>query len=83
MAPRNSLSFGGWALCGFQSVLSAHFPLLPLPRVAPVVLFLEVEDREFGVMLEGVQRLVPQQLLDVVHVGTAAERFSSATPQKW
>ena len=29
---------------------------------------LEVEDRKFSVMLEGIQRLVPQQFLDVIHV---------------
>ena len=35
---------------------------------------LEVEDREFGVMLEGIQRLVPQQFLDVVHVRPAPQQ---------
>jgi len=40
---------------------------------------LEVEDREFGVMLEGIHRLVPQQFLDVVHVGPTSQQLGCAT----
>ena len=43
------------------------------------MLLLEVEDRKFGVMLEGVQRFVPQQFLDVVHVRPAPQQFCRTT----
>ena len=33
------------------------------------MLLLEVNDRELGEMLKGVQRLMAKQFLDVVHVG--------------
>ena len=39
--------------------------------MTPLVLLLQVEDRELDVGLEGLQRLVAEQFLDLVHVGPA------------
>ena len=52
---------------------------IPLPGMAALVLLLEVEDREPRVVLEGVERLVAEQFLDVVHAGAAAQKFRCAT----
>ncbi len=43
--------------------------------MAPLVLLLEVEDGELGVVLEGIERLVSEQFLDVVHIGPAAQQL--------
>lgn len=43
--------------------------------MAPVVLRLQVVDGELGVVLEGVERLVAEEFLHVVHAGAAAEQF--------
>ena len=42
------------------------------------MLLLEVRDREHDVGLVGVERLVAEQFLDVVHVGPAAQQFRGA-----
>ena len=39
----------------------------------------QVDDRELCVVLQRLQGFVAQQFLDVIHVGTTAEQFSSAT----
>ena len=41
--------------------------------------FLEIVDREFGVVPQCIQVLVSQQLLDMVHVRPAAQEFGRAT----
>jgi len=42
------------------------------------MLLLEIEDREFGVVLEGVERLMAEPFLDVVQVGPAAATIISS-----
>jgi len=53
---------------------------IPLPGMTlPVGLF-QVADGEPGVMAQGFQGFMTQQVLDVVDVGAAADEFSSAAP---
>ena len=42
----------------------------------------QVGDGQLGVVLEGVEGLVTEQLLDVVHVGAGAEQFSGTRSAK-
>ena len=51
---------------------------VPLPGVAFLVGLLQIIDGELGVMPEGVQGLVAEQLLDVVHVGPAPDQLRGA-----
>ena len=60
--------------------LSTLFLSIPLPGMTPLVLLLQVVDREFGVVLERVQRLVAEQFLDVVHAGAPAQQFRRTAP---
>ena len=48
---------------------------IPLPRMIPRVGLLQIDDGEQGVVLQGVQGLVAEKLLDVVHVGAAADQL--------
>ena len=41
---------------------------------------LDVGDGELGVVLEGVERFVTEQFLDVVHARAAPEHFRGAAP---
>ena len=51
---------------------------VPLPGVAFLVGLLQIIDGEPGIMSEGVQGLVAEQLLDVVHVGPAPDQLRGA-----
>ena len=44
--------------------------------------FLQIRDGEAGVMLEGVEGFVAEDLLDVVHVGAAAQELGGAAAAK-
>jgi hypothetical protein len=52
---------------------------ISLPRMAALVLLLEVADRKFGVVLEGFEGVVAEQFLDVVHAGAPTQEFGGAT----
>jgi len=41
---------------------------------------LKVDNGQFGIVLEGVETLVPEQVLDVVHVRPTPQEFRGATP---
>jgi hypothetical protein len=44
---------------------------------------LQIRDRQFGVVLERIKRLVTQQLLDVIHVRTGAQQLGrAAAPER-
>ena len=49
------------------------FTLIPLPRMTLPVSLFEVGDGELCVVLDGVEGLVAEEFLDVVHAGTDAE----------
>ena len=53
---------------------------IPLPRMTLAVGLAQVRDGEAGVVLEGVELLVTEQLLDVVHVRPAPDQLRSAAP---
>ena len=55
---------------------------IPLPRMTLPVRVAQVGDGQLGVVLEGVEGLVTEQLLDVVHVGAGAEQFSGTRSAK-
>ena len=69
---------GTVALAPAKSIRPAR--KVPLPGVAALVLLLEVLDRELGIVLERIQGLVAEQLLDVVHVGAAADQLCCTAP---
>ena len=54
--------------------------LVPLPGVAAVMGALQIGDGQEGIVLEGVERLVPEQFLDVVHVCPGPEQLGGAAP---
>ena len=51
---------------------------IPLPGMAFPVGLLQVADGEPGVVAQGFQGFVAQQVLDVVDVGAAADEFGGA-----
>ena len=44
-----------------------------IPRMAAFVRSLKIGDSKAGIVLEGVEGLMAEQFLDVVHVGTGSE----------
>ena len=63
--------------------LLAAFALVPLSGVTPLMGLLKVGDVEFGVVVQGLEGLVPEQLLDVVEVGVALDHLGrAAAPER-
>jgi hypothetical protein len=47
-------------------------PPIPLSGMAPSVCSLEICERQRGLVLEGIEVLVPEKFLSMVHVGSGA-----------
>ena len=56
----------------------AAWALIPFPRMALPVGFLKVGDGELGVVPDGVEGLVAEELFDLVHACAGAEHLRGA-----